>query len=520
MNGSALVLIAMLLVGADAAAETSGASRTQLVIPSAKSMVLLEVELTCDGQSLDAIGDESLKQLHHFCDRSGDGVLDASEVALLPTPLAWRQILWGSLQPSPASKLSIDLIDTDADQRVSIEELSLFYRSRGLGAAIVGYGTSQRASDLDAAMLRAMDTSGDGKLDDAELAACEAALWKLDVNDDELLASSELVPHWDYPGTQGSLVMLAPRAADAAASAVDDDQLLLLPHDERDTHWAAVLVARRDRNASAKLDLAETGFRAELHKQLDTDGDGELDAAELSAWRALPAEVVWRVDLVTEGVTKVARESMALPDLVIDARVSAGQLAASLGDAEKGIAAAWAKADIDLDGEVSGDEARATPAMETLLSAIDRDGNARLSTAERDAWLKLQQQLAKGLVMLTIVDAGRCLFNELDQNCDGALSRREVRAVRETIDRLKMLDQGELRSQQCGRKMLLVASLGKPVSVLEAREPARPAWHQGMDRNRDGDVSRREFVGPLAKFDELDRDLDGLVSPLEAQQLK
>jgi hypothetical protein len=38
-----------------------------------------------------------------------------------------------------------------------------------------------------------------------------------------------------------------------------------------------------------------------------------------------------------------------------------------------------------------------------------------------------------------------------------------------------------------------------------------------MDRNRDGDVSRREFLGPRESFDRLDRDKDGLIDSDEAE---
>jgi hypothetical protein len=37
-----------------------------------------------------------------------------------------------------------------------------------------------------------------------------------------------------------------------------------------------------------------------------------------------------------------------------------------------------------------------------------------------------------------------------------------------------------------------------------------------MDRNRDGDVSRREFLGTREQFERLDRDHDGLIGPGEA----
>ena len=39
-----------------------------------------------------------------------------------------------------------------------------------------------------------------------------------------------------------------------------------------------------------------------------------------------------------------------------------------------------------------------------------------------------------------------------------------------------------------------------------------------MDRNVDGDVSRREFTGQVDVFNKLDLDKDGLLSPDEAEK--
>ena len=43
-----------------------------------------------------------------------------------------------------------------------------------------------------------------------------------------------------------------------------------------------------------------------------------------------------------------------------------------------------------------------------------------------------------------------------------------------------------------------------------------PAWFRKMDRNKDGDVSRREFLGTPEEFKKIDTDGDGLISAAEA----
>jgi hypothetical protein len=45
-----------------------------------------------------------------------------------------------------------------------------------------------------------------------------------------------------------------------------------------------------------------------------------------------------------------------------------------------------------------------------------------------------------------------------------------------------------------------------------------PEWFRRMDRNRDGDLSRAEFLGSDEQFRRIDTNGDGLISPEEAQR--
>ena len=63
------------------------------------------------------------------------------------------------------------------------------------------------------------------------------------------------------------------------------------------------------------------------------------------------------------------------------------------------------------------------------------------------------------------------------------------------------------------------AVLRAPSMARSARRSGKPAplWFQKMDRTRDGDVSRREFLGTDEEFRRIDTDGDGLIDAKEAE---
>jgi hypothetical protein len=129
----------------------------------------------------------------------------------------------------------------------------------------------------------------------------------------------------------------------------------------------------------------------------------------------------------------------------------------------------------------------------------------------------------------SISDLGRSVFQSMDPDGDLRLSLREVLGVPGLLSEQDRDGDGAVVLDEFPRRYQLSLGLGPGRSsnrtvLVESsrRRPASPAgagvpsWFTRMDRNGDGDVSRREFLGPLDLFDGLDRDGDGLVSSEDA----
>ena len=57
---------------------------------------------------------------------------------------------------------------------------------------------------------------------------------------------------------------------------------------------------------------------------------------------------------------------------------------------------------------------------------------------------------------------------------------------------------------------------GLNASGTPTERTAGPLWFRKMDKNRDGEVSRREFLGEVAQFEKIDQNHDGFIDLSEA----
>ena len=169
-----------------------------------------------------------------------------------------------------------------------------------------------------------------------------------------------------------------------------------------------------------------------------------------------------------------------------------------------------------------------------LSEVIDRDGDGKVYLKELIEFVDRQQEAARLRLVVTTADQGRAIFGILDLDRDRRLGAREVMR---TVDRVMSWDgDGDGRVSpdeipyhfqvtiaRSGLAGLTGEGDGRSGASVDGSHRSRagtaagPDWFQKMDRNHDGDVSRREFLGPRDQFDRLDRDNDGLIDADEAR---
>lgn len=154
------------------------------------------------------------------------------------------------------------------------------------------------------------------------------------------------------------------------------------------------------------------------------------------------------------------------------------------------------------------------------FSHADRNGDNRLQCDELRAYLDLIADGVNAWIGCYAVDHGRNLFGLFDADGDGRISPREAASAAAVV----------LADERVEIRRLFTIEFGPPpiatwggiaVPAIKPTPPAKPtastlpAWFQAQDRNDDGVLSAREFLGPSHLFSQLDADKNGIVLPDE-----
>ncbi|HEV3303609.1 MAG TPA: hypothetical protein VG055_28415 [Planctomycetaceae bacterium] len=545
----------------------NAAKTVDLICLASKRPIVIRLHISVDGQSISAFRTAIARRLFDTLDTDKNGLLEGKELAALPTPqmVAGAGREPGTLPDAAASIAPLapekGKVTPDAFARFlfprSATPLTLASPARSeqtMNAPVREMAAGREGGDLSA-LLSAIDAKGDRRLSVAELSRGDDLFRLFDVNDDEQISRAEidglLALGTTFNFSQGESAKLAvplepiPRASDKTE----------LVRRLIESFGAQSKAGKQPGKRSDKGEQPQKrrGIPAECIVGADKNGDAWLDESELASWLAHPQP---QCELSVE----LAFSSLQEPRVKLLALLSGGETGLSVETPSPGktvlrvdgvplelraaepsrrvvrtsrYRALFKRADQNQNGYLEKSE---IPYLGQGLGsvdfeAMDRDHNGMVFEDEWLAYLRLRDTFADGRLSSTLASEFLDPIAEFDANHDGRLNRAEFGRLLATIAAWDRNHDGFITPDEVPKTLVGTFHIGpqraaqarnRRYSRMKSPQPAQPpsegpVWFQKMDRDHDGEVSLREFLGPLSVFRRLDTNGDGRLDVHEAQ---
>jgi Ca2+-binding EF-hand superfamily protein len=511
--------------------------------------LVFEATITIDGQPFRTVREKLIDEMLAAADKDKDGkptwdeALTAGRFTLGRVPS----------QNEQQRKSYIQNFDKNADGLVDRGEVRQFIAqffqgatfslgggfgsAYGQGGVVVVNGQMMYGGGAQADLRALLDVDSDGTLSDKEIAAATERLKSRDANDNDLLEPGEIAT------PQAALQPM--RVNQAQMAQAPQSALLLGPTAKAEALHAALV--QRYKNADGKVTAASFAAVPKLFTALDKNEDGELQAEETLALNDVPPNVSLAVDLSSSGQAKgftikslageVSKTHEAADAIKLELPGVRVSLTANLAKAQQYNFEQNGKAMLtqyDKDNNQYLEKSELPGMLGAQFEQWDADGDGKVYAAEIASSYTRMMAPQGSQVAANVASQGNSLFQTLDQTGDNRLSLREMRAAAERLKPLDADQDGRLSQAEIPSTMSVSFALGnagyggytvfrpgaQPAGNAPAAAQGVPEWFARMDRNGDGDVTLKEFLGEETDFKKLDANSDGFIEAKEAKDAK
>ncbi|MCA9039477.1 MAG: hypothetical protein KDA65_03920 [Planctomycetaceae bacterium] len=403
---------------------------------------------------------------------------------------------------------------------------------------------SARVSDLPD-LFSKLDRNEDGNLETEEWSSALHLLEKYDFDDDETLNLVEVMPLLRPLNLAANSGQRTPAGHSAGLfELLDPNQ----PREQLAQQLLAQYDGQQGHKQDGQLNATELGWtETDLLTRYDANGDQLLNRTELLQVLAdPPAQRIWRMRMpLQKKLTVRFWEADEENEKWLYPRSSSSRAKANVGGWEIGIRIhnprpvfadvlsfyklKILQLDTDKDGTLSKDEAAGLNLL-APFEYLDENQDQELNRTELAAYVNQEASMAQCQLLMSVDKKSQSLFRLLDVDSDRRLEPRELLnpvAKMSTFDQNRdgILTEPEMKtvyelSFQLQAPSLFMDNLrlnqNDRIGPILTPLTAGPEWFRQMDRNLDGDLTRREFLGPGNVFHQLDQDQDGLINAAEA----